>query len=136
MLVSDHVHRPAHSEHVRLAAVSGTSQRARAFAATTGPGYETLFARPLIVRIVGRTAGTVRFSCEQRACRFAVSDQPDEVKRVDPRSYDVTLKNGRAELTVTLSTDSVPGNFTVVARPVVRKHVEVGSSVRFGLSVE
>ncbi|GAC1310895.1 MAG: hypothetical protein NVSMB21_19490 [Vulcanimicrobiaceae bacterium] len=88
------------------------------------------------MRLIGARAGTVRFSCEQRACRFAVSDQPDEVRRVDTRTYDVDARDGRAELTLTLGTDSVPGRYSVVARPVVHKRVRPGSAVRFDLTVE
>ena len=111
-------------------------QRVHAFATTAGPGYETAYSQPLVVRIVGRTSGTVRFTCEQRNGRFPVSDQPDEVHRVDSRSYTVSLKDGRAELTLTLGTDSVPGRFTVVAGPVIDKRVQRGSVSRFDLTVE
>jgi len=121
---------------LRLVAVSGAHQSARAFAASTSPGYETLFATPLVVRIAGKTSGTVRFRCEQKPCRFAISDQPEEVRRVDTRTYDVDLKNGRAELTLTLATDSVPGHYTVIAGPVRSKRVVPGTTVRFDLTVE
>lgn len=120
---------------IRVVAVSGVRQSAHAFAASTSPGYETLYGEPLVVRIVGKTSGTVRFTCEQKSCRFAVSDQPDEVRRVDTRTYDVDLKDGRAELTLTLGTDAVPGRYTVIARPVRSKLIVPGSSVRFDLTV-
>ncbi|GAC1307496.1 MAG: hypothetical protein NVSMB19_20270 [Vulcanimicrobiaceae bacterium] len=122
--------------HLRIVAVSSNRQSAHAFAASTGPGYETLYAQPLVVRLIGTKSGTVRFSCEQKACRFAASEQPEEVRRVDARSYDVDLKDGRAELTLTLGTDTVPGHYTVVARPVVHKRVQAGSIVRFDLTID
>ncbi len=121
---------------VRIVVVSGQHQRAHAFAATTGPGYETLFAKPLVVKIVGKGTRTVRFACEQVACRFAVSDQPNEVRRIDTRSYDVDVKDGRAELTLTLATDSVPGHFKIGVRPVVNKHVVEGRKTEFDVTVE
>ncbi len=127
---------PAPAAQVRVIAGSALRQTARGFAVSTGPGYETLYAQPLVVRLAGTRSGTVRFTCEQKPCRFAVSDQPEEVRRVDTRTYDVDLKDGRAELTPTLATDSVPGHFTVVARPLVHKHVQPGAAVRFELTIE
>lgn len=125
-----------HHDSVRVVVVSGQHQRAHAFAATTGPGYETLFAEPLVIRIVGKGPQTVRFSCEQIACRFAVSDQPTEVRRVDTRTYDVDLKDGRAELTLTLATDTVPGHFTISVRPVIGKRALPGTHPTFDETVE
>lgn len=122
---------------VRIVAVSGVHQSARAYAASATAGYETPFERALVVRLSNRTSGTVRFRCEQRACRFAPSDQPAEVRRVDTRSYDVDLKDGRAELMLTIGTDTVPGAFTVIARPLgANKRVIPGSAVRFELTIQ
>lgn len=126
-----------HGASVRIVVVSGQHQRAHAFAATTGPGYETLFAQPLVVKILGKGTHTVRFSCEQVACRFAVSDQPNEVRRIDTRSYDIDVKDGRAELTLTLATDSVPGHYTIAVRPVVGKRTLPGKHpTAFDVTVE
>ncbi len=130
------MHHPVPPAQLHVIAVSAIRQSARAFATSTGPGYETLYAQPLVVRLAGKRSGTVRFTCEQKACRFAVSEQPDEVRRFDTRSYDVDLKDGRAELTLTLATDAVPGHYTVVARPVLHKRVQAHSAVRFDLTIE
>ncbi len=129
-------HRAPAAAHLHVIAASALRQSAHAYAASTSPGYETLYSQPLVVRIAGTNTGTVRFTCEQKPCRFAASDQPEEVRRVDPRSYDVDVKDGRAELTLTLGTDTVPGRYTVVARPVVHKRVQAGSAVRFHLTIE
>lgn len=98
----------------RVTAVSGTPQSALAYAASTEPGYVAVFAEPLVVRV---SAGVrdVRYRCSAH-CRFALSTQPDDVKRVDPQTYDVRVRHGMASLRPTLGTDA-PGTFAVEVRP-------------------
>lgn len=128
--------RPHPGADARVIAVAGIRQRAHAYAASTGPGYETLYAHPLVVRIEGKRLSSVRFQCEQRACRFALSDQGNEVHRIDTRTYDVDVKDARAEVTLTLGTDTVPGHYTVSARPIIGKRIVRGSAARFDLTTE
>jgi len=123
---------------LRVVAVSGDRQTARAFAASTGPGYESVFERPLVVRFAGaapRGAQRVRFRCESRGCRFALSEQGDDVSRVDAQTYEVKVVRGRATLPVTLTTDAVPGTFEVRVRAVVDRGERAASDARLTLFV-
>ncbi|GAC1555834.1 MAG: hypothetical protein NVS3B17_02540 [Vulcanimicrobiaceae bacterium] len=124
---------------VRVAIEAGDRQSAHAFAASTGPGYETAYPQALVVRVSSpRARGgkpTVRFTCVQHACRFALAEQGDDVSRVDQRSYDVRVVDGRATLPLTLSTDSVPGDFTVRARALVRPGERSAGDAVFHLAV-
>lgn len=109
-------HRPALAR-VRVRVVSGAGQTAQAYAASTEPGYVTTFAQPLVVGVSGRPAvASVRFRCVTRGCRFAASIQPDDVKRIDPQTYEVRVRRGRASLRPTLSTDT-PERVAVDVRP-------------------
>jgi hypothetical protein len=102
----------------RLRVVSGSGQTAWAYAASTEPGYVTTFARPLVVGVSGRPlVANVRFRCVTRGCRFAASIQPDDVKRIDPQTYEVRVRSGTATLRPTLSTDA-PERVAVDVRPV------------------
>ncbi len=132
-------HRPPHVV-LALAITEGNHQTARAFAASTGPGYETAFPRPLVVRLVRRTTHTnvvkLRYACVERDCRFALAEEGDDVVRVDTRSYDVKVIDGRATLPLTLSTDRVPGVFHVRAFPsTAHENDAAATSVVFALTV-
>lgn len=106
---------------MRVVRVSGDEQSARAFAASTGPGYETAYPKPLVARVANdptrKATRRLRFACVERDCRFALAEQGDDVTRVDARSYDVRVEGGRATLPLTLSTDRVGATFTVRVRP-------------------
>ena len=125
---------------VRVLRVSGDGQSARAFAASTGPGYETAFPQPLVVRIASSRGArastrTIRFACVERDCRFALAEEGDDVTRVDARSYDVRVDHGRATLPLTLSTDRVGATFTVRARPRLRSGERAAGDAFFHLQV-
>ncbi len=135
-----HPRENAASKPVRVLAIAGDGQSAHAFAASTGPGYETVFAQPLVVRVDAAGAARngsrrVRFTCADRGCRFPPSEQGDDVTRVDRRTYEVRLVDGRATLPVTLSTDEVPGTFTVDVRPVLGGGERAAAGARFRLHV-
>ena len=124
---------------LRLTIVAGARQRAHAFAASTGPGYETEFAQSLVVRVDGQRAALsgkrkLRFACLEAACRFAAAVEGDDVSRVDPRSYDVDVVDGRATLPLTLSTDAIGATYTVRVRARVRNG-ERANEVSFRLEV-
>ena len=124
---------------VRLTIAAGARQSAHAFAASTGPGYETEFPQSLVVRVDGPRAALtgkrkLRFACVEAACRFAAAVEGDDVSRVDTRSYDVDVVEGRATLPLTLSTDTVGGTYTVRARARVRSG-ERANEVVFRLEV-
>ena len=124
---------------LRLTIVAGARQRAHAFAASTGPGYETEFAQSLVVRVDGSRAALtgkrkLRFTCLEAACRFAAAIEGDDVSRVDRRSYDVDVVDGRATLPLTLSTDTIGATYTVRVRARVRSG-ERANEVVFRLEV-
>ena len=124
---------------LRLTIVAGERQRAHAYAASTGPGYETEFAQALVVRVEGPRAALtgkrkLRFACVEVACRFAAAEQGDDVTRVDVRSYDVDVVDGRATLPLTLSTDGLGATYTVRVNARVRNH-ERANEVVFRLEV-
>ncbi len=124
---------------LRLTVVAGDRQHARAFAASTGPGYETAFTQSLVVRLAGQRAALhgkrrLRFACVEAACRFAASVQGDDVNRVDVRSYDVDVVDGRATLPLTLSTDTIGATYTVRVRARLGKG-ERANEVAFRLEV-
>ncbi len=115
-------HAPAHRPPSTHLAIAGRDrQSARAYAASTGPGYETAFPQSLVVRVPGgprhAKIDKLRYACVERDCRFALAEEGDDVTRVDTRSYDVKVVDGRATLPLTLSTDRVPGVFHVRVRP-------------------
>jgi hypothetical protein len=114
--------------------VSGATQTTLAYAASTEPGYVATFSQPLVVRVSGESGGggSVRYRCATSHCRFAVSTQPDDVKRIDPQTYEVRVRAARASLSPTLSTDA-PGTFAVEVRPVVHDGERVGAVARFTL---
>jgi hypothetical protein len=116
---------------VRLAVVSGTPQSAHAYVAPAARVYLTEFRQPLIVRVAGRGAERIRFSCANPHCVFPPSDQPDQVHRINESTYDVDVHDGKAELTLTLSTVTL-GTFIVTAR-VADAHSPAGT-VRFALT--
>ena len=124
---------------LRLTIVAGERQRAHAYAASTGPGYETEFAQALVVRVEEpRTAQTgkrkLRFACVEVACRFAAALEGDDVTRVGVRSYDVDVVDGRATLPITLSTDGLGTTYTIRVNARVRNH-ERANEVVFRLEV-
>ena len=124
---------------LRLTIVAGDRQRAHAFAASTGPGYETEFAKSLVVRVAGPHAALtgkrkLRFACIEIACRFAAAEQGDDVSRVDVRSYDVDVVDGRATLPLTLSTDVIGATYTVRVKASIRRG-ERANEVAFRLEV-
>ena len=124
---------------LRLTITAGARQRARAFAASTGPGYETEFPQSLVVRVDGPRAALtgkrkLRFACVEAACRFAAAVEGDDVSRVDTRSYDVDVVDGRATLPLTLSTDVLGATYTVRVRARLRNR-ERANEVVFRLEV-
>ena len=124
---------------LRLTIVAGDRQRAHAYAASTGPGYETEFAQSLVVRVDGSRAALtgkrkLRFACVEATCRFAAAVEGDDVSRVDVRSYDVDVVNGRATLPLTLSTDTIGATYMVRVRARVRSR-ERANEVVFRLEV-
>jgi len=128
-------HKGAPGVALGLRVASGTPQSVFAFAASSAPGYETAFPTPLVVRMSGGTTSqkSLRFFCADAGCRFALSEQPDAVKRVDARTYEVPVEAGAATLSVTLSTDA-PGTFTVIARPMHGRLARGGADARFRLT--
>ncbi len=104
---------------VRARIVSGTPQSARAFVAPAAAKYVTEFAQPLVVRVEGSKNAKlgVRFFCVTRGCELPPQTQPDEVKRIDPRTFEVTSKDGKAAISLTVSTDT-PETVEIVAQPV------------------
>ncbi len=124
---------------LRLTIAGSARQRAHAFAASTGPGYETEFAQPLVVRVDGPQAAfkgkrKLRFACVEKTCRFAAAVEGDDVSRHDVRSYDVDVVDGRATLPLTLSTDALDATYAVRVRANLRKG-ERANDVIFRLEV-
>ncbi len=115
--------RPARSAKpavaVRALIVSGTPQSAHAYAEPAAAKYVTEFTRPLVVRVSGAKNPKlgVRFSCITRGCELPPQVQPDEVKRIDPRTFEVQSKDGKASISLTVSTDT-PQTVEIVAEPV------------------
>jgi len=117
-------------------AVSGAPQSAWGYASTASTTYVAEFARPLVVRLEGGRAAdvAVRFWCATPGCTLPPSDQPNDVSRFDPRSYDVKVEHGRAELQVTLGVPS-PGPYVMLAAPVVNGKLRPARAARFVLTV-
>jgi hypothetical protein len=107
------------AREVRARIVSGTPQSAHAYVAPAAPKYVTEFARPLVVRVEGARNPKlgVRFFCVTPGCELPPQVQPDEVKRIDPRTFEVQSKDGKATISLTVSTDT-PRTVEVVAEPL------------------
>lgn len=115
---------------VRLTVVSGTPQSAHAYVAPGARVYLTEFRQQLVVHVAGAVE-RIRFSCASPHCDFAPSEQPDTVHRVDENAYDVDVREGKASVTLTLSTPTL-GTYLVTARPAAG-HSST-RSVRFALT--
>lgn len=122
---------------VRAWIVSGTPQSARAYVAPAAAVYVTEFARPLVVRVDGAKNPKigVRFFCTTPKCELPPQVQPDEVKRIDPRTFEAQSKNGKATISLTVSTDT-PETVEVVAEPVAGPGEHAVRSAPFRLTEE
>jgi hypothetical protein len=133
--VTPHHVPPKPAAAVRARIVSGTPQSARAFVATAAAKYVTEFTQPLVVRVEGSKNPKlgVRFFCVTRGCELPPQTQPDEVKRIDPRTFEVTSKDGKAAISLTVSTDT-PETVEVVAEPVTARGERAVKSAPFRLN--
>lgn len=112
----------------RLTLVSGTQQSAHAMVSVGTKQYETVFTKPLVVRVSPKDA-KVRFTCITPGCTFPPQVQGDNVNRAGANAYDVDADNGVASIKLTVRTLSVQPAI-VVAR-VARGH---GPQARFMLN--
>ena len=104
---------------MRAQIVSGTPQTAHAYVAPAAAIYVSEFTRPLVVRVSGTKNPKigVRFSCITKGCELPPQTQPDEVKRIDPRTFEAQSKGGQATISLIVSTDT-PETVEVIAEPV------------------
>lgn len=103
---------------VRADVVSGTPQTVSAYVANGEAKFATEFA-PLVVRVTG-AAKRMRYHCITRGCVF-VTDQPPNGDRIDPATYDVDVKNGKASLRITIVSATPTGTYALYAQPVAPK---------------
>lgn len=103
---------------VRADIVSGTPQTVRAYVANGEAKYATDFA-PLVVHVTG-SAKRMRYHCVTRGCAF-VTDQPPNGDRIDPATYDVDVKAGKASLRITIVAATPAGTYALYAQPVAAK---------------
>lgn len=131
--VSFAAQKPAREVRVRI--VSGTPQSAHAYVAPAAPKYVTEFTQPLVVRVEGSKNPKlgVRFFCVTPGCELPPQVQPDEVKRIDPRTFEAQSKDGKATISLTVSTDT-PGTVEVVAEPVAGPGERTVKSAPFRLT--
>ena len=103
---------------IRLQIVSGTPQVAHAYVAPAAPIYVTEFTQPLVVRVSGakNPKQGVRFFCVTKGCTLPPQEQPDGT-RIDPRTFEVPTKNGKASISVTIAT-ATPQTVEVYAQAV------------------
>jgi len=119
----------------RARAVSGAPQSAWGYADVAAPLYDAEFARSLVVSVPGHDGDLeVHFWCASPNCVLPISEQPDSVSRVDPRTYAVKVQKGRAELHLTLGVRT-PGTYVVMAAPVVNDKLRLTGAARFVLTV-
>lgn len=119
---------------VRAEIVSGTPQTARAYVAAGEAKYATEFA-PLVVRVSGPAAAKrrMRFHCVTRGCAF-VTDAPENGDRIDPATYDVDVKGGKASLHVTIVAGNPAGTYVLYAQPLAGKGERAVKSGTFTLT--
>jgi hypothetical protein len=122
---------------VRAQIVTGTPQSAHAYVAPAAAVYVTEFTRPLVVRVSGtRNAKIgVRFFCVTKGCELPPQTQPDEVKRIDPRTFEAQSKDGKATISLIVSTDT-PKTVEVIAEPVAGPGERAVRSGPFRLSAQ
>jgi hypothetical protein len=122
---------------VRADIVAGTPQSAHAYVAPAAAVYVTEFTRPLVVRVSGTKNPKigVRFFCVTKGCELPPQTQPDEVKRIDPRTFEAQSKDGKATISLTVSTDT-PRTVEVVAEPVAGPGERAVRSAPFRLSAQ
>ena len=107
---------------LQLLLVSGTPQTERAWVAARADRFEAKFDTALVVKATG--VEKVRFRCVTPGCEFPAQDQADNVNRVDPRTYDVTVKKGLASIKLIVWTVT-PETVVVVAQPADRATPQV-----------
>jgi hypothetical protein len=121
---------------VRAEIVSGTPQTTHAYVVNGEARYGAEFA-PLVVRIVGGKAGTVRhvrFACVGKGCAF-YTDSPKDGDRIDEGTYKVKAdEHGTATLRVTMLNQGPAGSYRVYAEPVVAKGERAVRSAQFVLT--
>jgi hypothetical protein len=128
---------PKATREVRVQIVSGTPQSAHAYVAPAAPKYVTEFTRPLVVRVEGARNPKlgVRFSCITPDCELPPQVQPDEVKRIDPRTFEAQSKDGKATISLIVST-ATPRTVEVVAEPLAGPGERAVRSAPFRLTAE
>ena len=136
LLAASHAapHKPAHAPAqprkplrvVRAFVVSGTPQKARAYAAPGQAKYQTEFPDLLVVRVLGaprqKQKRHVRFTCVTKGCGLGSADQPNKGEGIehvttDGDYYTVVVDRGKAAIRVTIEADVPVGTYTVRAVP-------------------